>query len=265
MTMHFDGRKRSIRAAGALLITALALISIGRSALGQTGDSAAAKQDGGASRVDTRPFQTFYLANTTQNNDANEIVVAVRNVLSPDVKIFLVPSQNAIVIRASSDQLAQAQKIINDLDRPKGTYRLIYTITEIDGGKRVGTQHYAMVVVAGQRAVMKQGNKIPIATGSFSEKGGSEAQTQFTYLDIGMNFDATLDPCANGARLRTKVEQLSVAEQISGVGLQDPIIRQSQVEGTSFLTAGKPVILGSMDVPGSTRHLDIEVVMEAVK
>lgn len=266
MTMHFDGRRRqSIKFAGAILVTTLALVSIGRSALGQTGDSAAPKQDGGASRVDTRPLQTFYLANTTQTNDANEIIVAVRNILSPDVKIIMAPSQNAIVVRASADQIAQAQKIINDLDRPKGTYRLTYTITEIDGGKRVGTQHYAMVVVAGQRAVMKQGNKIPIATGSFSEKGGSEAQTQFTYLDIGMNFDATLDPCANGARLRTKVEQLSVAEQISGVGLQDPIIRQSQVEGTSFLTPGKPVILGSMDVPGSTRHLDIEVVMEAVK
>jgi type II secretory pathway component GspD/PulD (secretin) len=266
MKMHFEvRRRRSIRAASTILIIAVALASIGRSALGQAGDNAAAKQDGAASRVDTRPFQTFYLTNATQANDANEIVVAVRNILSPDVKILLVPSQNAIVVRASADQLAQAQKIINDLDRAKSTYRLTYTFTEIDGGKRVGTQHYSMIVIAGQRTVMKQGNKVPIATGSFSEKGSSEAQTQFTYLDVGMNFDATLDPYANGARLRTKVEQLGVAEQVSGVGLQDPIIRQSQLEGTAFLTPGKPVILGSMDVPGSTRHLDIEVVMEALK
>jgi type II secretory pathway component GspD/PulD (secretin) len=262
MRTHFDGRRRpSLKFAGGIL--AIAFASMGQSALGQTGD--AAKQDGGNSRVDTRPSQTFYLANTTQQNDANEIVVAIRNILPPEVKIFLVPSQNAVVIRATSDQLAQAQKLINELDRAKNTYRLTYTITEIESGKRVGTQHYSMIVVGGQRTVMKQGNKVPIATGSYSEKGNSEAQTQFTYLDLGMNFDASLDPAANGARLKTKVEQLSVAEQLSGVGVQDPIIRQSQLEGTAFLTLGKPVILGSMDVPGSTRHLDIEVVMEEVK
>ncbi len=79
-----------------------------------------------------------------------------------------------------------------------------------------------------------------------------------------MNFDATMEELANGARLRSKVEQLSMAEQTSGVGLQDPIIRQSSLEGTSFLTLGKPLVLGSIDIPGSTRHLDVEVVMEQV-
>ena len=87
-------------------------------------------------------------------------------------------------------------------------------------------------------------------------------QTQFTYLDVGMNFDVNLDELANGVRLRSKVEQLGIAEQTSGVGLQDPIIRQSLLEGTSFLTVGKPLVLGSIDIPGSTRHLNIEVVME---
>jgi hypothetical protein len=86
-----------------------------------------------------------------------------------------------------------------------------------------------------------------------------------TYLDIGMNFDASLDESPSGTRLRTKVEQLGVAEEKSGVGFPDPIIRQTALEGTSILTSGKPLILGSLDVPGSTRHLDVEVVMELLK
>ena len=61
------------------------------------------------------------------------------------------------------------------------------------------------------------------------------------------------------------MEQLGVAEQTSGVGAQDPVIRQSSLEGTSFLALGKPLVLGSMDIPGSARHLDVEVVMEAVR
>jgi type II secretory pathway component GspD/PulD (secretin) len=216
-------------------------------------------------RIDQRPMQTFYLANTSQQNDGSEVTVAIRNMLPPDIKIYYVVSQNALIVRGTADELAQAQKIINDLDRPKRAYRLLYTVTESDGERRVGTQHYSMIVAAGQRTMMKQGSKVPIATGSYSSSGNSVAQTQFTYLDIGMNFDALLDEFPNGVRLKTKVEQLGVAEQMSGVGAQDPVIRQSSLEGTSFLTLGKPLVLGSMDIPGSTRHLDVEVVMEAVK
>jgi type II secretory pathway component GspD/PulD (secretin) len=253
-------------------ILGVTLVLIGPAAWGQTGESAATEKGNTASRqevtanarVDSRPFQTFYLTNA-QVNDANEITVAVRNLLPPDVKIYLSPSQNAIIMRATPDELTLAQKIISDLDRPKKTYRLTFTTTETDGSKRIGVQHISIIVAAGQRTTLKQGSKVPVATGSYSAPGSNTgAQTQFTYIDVGMNFDAALDELANGARLRSKVEQLSIAEQTSGVGLQDPIIRQSTLEGTSFLTLGKPLVLGSIDIPGSTRHLDVEVVMEQV-
>jgi hypothetical protein len=64
--------------------------------------------------------------------------------------------------------------------------------------------------------------------------------------------------------LYTKVEQSSLAEERSGMGTQDPILRQTDLEGTSILTQGKPLILGSMDIPSSTRRLDVDVVMEPV-
>jgi hypothetical protein len=135
----------------------------------------------------------------------------------------------------------------------------------MDGGKRVGAQHFSMVVVTGQRTLLKQGTKVPIATGSYTTGASTGEQTQFTYLDVGMNFDATLDEFVNGVRLRTKVEQLSMAEEKSGMGPQDPVIRQTSLEGTSFLTPGKPLVLGAVDIPGSTRHLDVEVVMDLVR
>jgi general secretion pathway protein D len=55
--------------------------------------------------VDTRPVQTFYLGTSGQQNDSNEVLVAIRNILPPDVKVYLVPSQNAIVMRATPDEL----------------------------------------------------------------------------------------------------------------------------------------------------------------
>lgn len=207
--------------------------------------------------------ETFYLNNVSQMTDGNEIATALRNLLTPQTKVYFVPYQSAIMLSGTADQLVLAQKLLKDLDRPKKSYRLSYTITEKDGDKRIGTQHFSMVVITGQRTVLKQGSKVPVATGSF-DSGKSQSQTQFTYLDIGMNFDATLDEFVNGVRLRSKVEQSSVTEDKLIAGVQEPIIRQTMLEGTSFLTLGKPLMLGSLDIPGSTRHQDVEVVMEQV-
>jgi type II secretory pathway component GspD/PulD (secretin) len=210
------------------------------------------------------PVQTIYLSNVSQVNDANELVTAIRNMVRPDTRVYLVPSQNAILIRCSADEVAIAQKIVNDLDRPRKNYRLTYTLTEMDGGKRIGTQHFSLMAASGQRTTLKQGSKIPVVTGSFTS-GTATTQTQNTYLDIGMNFDATPTEVAGGAMLKTKVEQSSIAEEKSGMGAQDPVVRQTVLEGTTMLALGKPLILGSIDLPGSTRHLDVEVMMEIAK
>ena len=123
-----------------------------------------------------------------------------------------------------------------------------------------------MIVTSGQDTVLKQGSKIPLATGSYST-GGSAAgvgvQTQFTYIDVGMNFDATLTEMGNNAMLKSAVEQSSVAPKTSDIaGVQEPIVRQSSLKGVALLAPGKPVVLGSMDIPGSTSRLQIEVLME---
>ena len=205
--------------------------------------------------------KTFYLTNTFQSSDAGQLVAALRNELAPENKIFLVESQNAVVVCATPEQLAQAEKLIHDLDRPKKLYRLTYTVTEMDGNKRIGTQHFAVVVAGGQRTTLKQGDKIPVVTGNFTS-GSNSSESQFTYIDVGLNFDATLEEFVNGVRLRSKVERSAVAE--STMGPKDPMIRQTVLEGTSLLSVGKPLILGSLDVPESTRHLDVEVVMDIV-
>ena len=207
---------------------------------------------------------TLYLTNVSQQNDANEILVALRNILDPSTKVFLVAGQNAIVIYADAEQVAAARKIVAQLVRPKKSYRLLFTFTELDGTRRVGTQHAAIAVRDGQRATMKQGSKIPVVTGSLTA-ASTGTQTQMTYLDVGMNFDVTLTEVAGGGSLKSKIEQSGVAEEKSAVGQQDPIIRQTVIDGVSLLTLDKPLMLGSLDVPGTTRHFDVEVMLELVK
>jgi hypothetical protein len=211
----------------------------------------------------TDNVHTFYLHNVSQPAEANEIYTALRNMLPADAKSYLTPSENTIMICAGPDQiaLALAQKMLNDLDRLKKDYRLTYTVTEMDGGKRVSSEHYTMVVAPNQSMTLKQGSKVPIATGSYAPDTSS-LQTQFTYLDVGMAFDATITPMENGVSLKTNVEQSSIADEKSGVGPQDPIVRQVSLKSISILTPGKPLMLGSLDIPNSARRLDIEVMAE---
>jgi type II secretory pathway component GspD/PulD (secretin) len=243
--------------ASTLTVAALALCLTATAAQAQTEDAPA--------KTGSNPTQVFYLNNISNGNEASDVVNAIRNMLEPRDRVYLVQAQNALFVQAPPNQLLLAKKLIDDLDHPRRTYRLTYTITEVDDGKRVGTQHYSMVLVSGQRTTMKQGSKIPVATGTVTENGSPATQTQFTYLDVGLNFDATLDESVNGVRLRSKAEQSSLGSDKLIAGISEPVVRQAVLEGTSILTPGKPLILGSLDIPDSTRRMDIEVVMDVVK
>ena len=204
-------------------------------------------------------YQTLYLTNLTQQNDANDLVKDLRNMLST-AKLMYVPSQSAISIRASAEDIALARKILSDLDKTKKIYRLTYTMTEKDSGKTIGVQHFSVIVASGSMSVLKQGSRMPVGTNT-SSTGSNEV----TYLDLGQEIQASLDGYLDGVRLRTKVVQSSIAEERSSIGTLDPIIRQTTLEGTSTLVQGKTLVLGSLDVPGSTRQQEVEVVSELVR
>lgn len=151
-------------------------------------------------------------------------------------------------------------------EQSESTYRLIYTLTEMDGTKRIGVQHFGMTITSESKsASVKLGSKVPIATGSYNQASGS--QTQFTYIDVGLNIRAQLSSATTGGRftLDSQVEQSGVAESMTIATVNEPVIRQTQLQNTAQLTIGKPIMLGSLDTPGSTRHLDVEVVLELVK
>ena len=208
-------------------------------------------------------YSTFYLTHLTQQNDAADVVTDMRNML-PRAKIYYVPAQSAVSVRGSADDLALAKRIIGDLDRARKVYRLVYTITETENGKRIGVQSYALVVAPGGKTNLKEGSRIPVLTGTTNETGSAGGGAQVQYVDVGLNIEASLDGYSAGVRLRTKVEQSSLAEAKSSTAAQDPVIRQTLIEGTTTLVQGKPLVLGSLDIPDSTRRQEVQVVSEMV-
>ena len=68
-------------------------------------------------------YQTIYLTNLTQQNDANELLTDLRNML-PGAKTYYVQSQSAISIRASAEDIALARKMLSDLDKTRSLIAL---------------------------------------------------------------------------------------------------------------------------------------------
>jgi len=275
--------------------------------------------------LDEMAVQTFYLTNTSTANDATEVLTAIRNLLDPSVKIFLVATQNAIVMRATPDQLLLAQKLLNDLDRAKpevvvdvavlevnrdrirtlgiqlpqsfgvavqanassstassssGTTAATTTTTSnftIQNLAHLNASNFAVTIGGaelnalltdsdtrilqnprirasdGQRATLKIGSKIPVATGSYSAgaatglTAGIGVQTQFTYLDVGVNIDMT--PTVHLDRevtLKLKVEVSSQNGNVTISGVTEPIISQRVAEQVIQLQDGEPSVLAGI-------------------
>ena len=274
--------------------------------------------------LDEQAVQTFYLTNASQQNDANEILTAIRNLLDPSTKIYLVPSQNAIVMRATPDQLLLAQKLLNDLDRARSEVVVDVAILEVNrdkirklgltlpqsvsltpqatpgtstsssGSSGTGTgtattsnftlnslahlnannfavgisgatldalltdadtrilQNPNVRATDGQRATLKIGQRIPIATGSYNAGvsagiGSIGVQTQFQYIDVGVNIDMT--PTIhydNEVTLKMKIDVSSHQGDVTISNVTEPVIGQRTTEQVITLKEGEPGILAGI-------------------
>lgn len=205
--------------------------------------------------------KTVFLANTTEQFALNDIQTDLRNVF-PRMKIYGVESQRAITLVGAPEEVDAAQRMITELDRPTKTYRLTYTVTVMDNGNRAGEQKYVLIASSGKRTNFVQGTKVPIMTGVPDKP---DSASQFQYIDVGLKIRATPASSANGLRLDTTVEQSSVTGEKPFGNVQEPTLSQTALDATANLTEGKPQVLGSVDVPGTTKRLEIAVVAEQVK
>jgi len=208
-------------------------------------------------------YQTFYLHHAVEQDQASELVMVLRNELQRS-RINYVGTQNAVAIQATAEDMAAAEKIIADLDRPIATWKLTYTLTQSDGGHAEGApQRVTVIVSQGSRTQLKLGNRVPLVTGSSGSE--SSASTQVQYVDVGINIQARIDGASDTPLLETKIEQSSIAEERSGIGAQDPLIRQTSLDESLNVAEGKTLTIGTLDLPGSTRQEKIEVTAERVR
>ena len=285
-------------------------------------------------------IKTFYLSNLSQPTELQDVVNALRQILEI-ARIQPLPSEGAIVVRGSPDQIALAEKLVDDLDRSKPEVVVDVAVMQIskdksrtlgispptsatlqlqpnvnttnnsnnnnglnNGLNNNGTngttgngainlnslanlnatdfqvtitpatisalfsdnntkliQNPQIRALDGQKASLKIGERVPIASGSFQPGIGGVGinplvNTQFQYLDVGVNVDITPTIHSNGdVTLKTTMDISSVTGNTNIGGITQPIIGQRKIEQVVRLREGEANLMGGMLEDSQTKNL----------
>lgn len=207
-----------------------------------------------------RVTKTFFLSNLSQPTELQDLVNTLR-VIAEIARISMIPSENAIVAEGTPDQMALAEKIIDELDRGKkkfgGNYRVDLKISEIEGGKKLNSRTYSLLIEPHLTGKLRVGARIPVPI-------NAEASKQVQYVDVGQNIDCTVR--SESEREVVLNVDLDFSNFVmSDLPQADTALRQFRVTDQVALELGKPSIVSSFDDPGSKRTIQIEVTAVRVK
>ena len=279
--------------------------------------------------------KTLYMANLSQPTELQDVVNALRQILEIS-RLQPLPSESAIIIRGTPDQIALAEKLVNDLDRSKPEVIVDVAImqisrnkartlginpptsatvtlqpnvnttsstvtngtTTVNGSTTTGSsginlntlgnlnatdfqvtippatltalfsdsdskliQNPEIRAVDGQKASLKIGQRVPVATGSFQPGIGGVGinplvNTQFQYLDVGVNIDITPKVHLDGEVTLKITMDVSAVDSFQNIGgISQPVIGQRKIEQEVRLREGEANLLGGMLENSQTKSL----------
>ena len=267
-------------------------------------------------------MKTFYLHNLTTPGELQEAAGTLKSILDVN-RVQLIPAQNAMILRATADQMVLAEKVLSDIDKPKPEVVIDIAVLQVSrsqirtlgstpptstslalqpsgssgsGGGSGGVftfnqlknlnatnflvtigsdsltalmsdsntkviQNPELRVLDNEKATLKIGDRVPVATGSFGSAGGTQGfgalvNTQFQYLDVGVNIDIT--PHIHSERevtLKLTLEVSSVTGNQNIGGISQPIIGQRRIEHETRLQDGDVNLVGGILEETETQSL----------
>jgi general secretion pathway protein D len=294
-------------------------------------------QDSPAKRkeLEQSVLKTFYLTNLSQPTELQDVVNAIRAVLDVQ-RVQQLLSQNALVVRGTPDQIALAEKLVEDLDKARPEVIIDIDVMQISKDKSrtlglspptsatvtlqsninssttstststtttstgttsnnglelntlgnlnatdfqvtIGSANLSAIMsdtdtkmiqspqvraLDNQKASLKIGERLPVATGSFQPGIGGVGinplvNTQFQYIDVGVNIDVT--PHIHVDRdvtMKISMEISSEIGQASIGGITQPIIGQKKVDlGEIRLKDGETSLIGGILDDSQTKSL----------
>jgi general secretion pathway protein D len=196
-------------------------------------------------QLEVQAVQTFYLSNIAQQNDLNDIQTALRNLLA-NAKLYAVQSQNAIVMRATPDELLLAQKLIEDLDKSRPEVVVDVSLLEVNRDKlrNIGLQLPGSV---GLQLQAPNATTTPSAT-----NGTTTVTTTGTTQNLTLNNLAHINATDVAVTVGAATANLLLTDSDTKV-LQNPSIRASDGQKADFKVGERiPVATGSYQTGAAT-------------
>jgi general secretion pathway protein D len=253
-------------------------------------------------------MKTFYLVNAATPADLQQAAGTLKGILDIS-RIQVTPEQRSLTLRGTPDQMVLAQKLLADIDKPKGEVVIDVTVMEVSRTKMhtIGTNPPTSATVTlaptgstssggstgsgltlnsftslnagdfsvsipgasfsllesdsdtkviqrpeiramdSEKSSLKIGDRVPIATGSFQSGLGGSVNTQFQYLDVGVNVDITPYVHANHeVTLKMSLEISSVTGVQNIGGFSQPTIGQRRIEHEARLADGEVNLIGGI-------------------
>ncbi len=163
--------------------------------------------------------------------------------------------------RSVPAQESGAPKAAPEAEKAQNAYRLDFSVNEMEDGKRINTRQYSMNSKSGDANEIKIGTRVPVEA----------KQGEFQYLDVGTNIWCRLRDVADVSSLGSNV-LLNVRADISNFAMPEqqgqqvrPVLRQLKIESSTIGIPGKPLIIGSVDDPGSKKQFQLEVTVTKLR
>lgn len=153
---------------------------------------------------------------------------------------------------------------------PEHFYHLKLVVEELsDTGAVTNTRTYQATVSTDPKSApqsIKTGSRIPIATGSTSGSGSALQNTQFQYIDLGIDFDIThVKEIGQSLSFYLRATVSSMARYSQIAGINEPVIRQNTWSSEVLVPVGKPSIVYSSDDLDSKGRMQVEVTATPVE
>jgi general secretion pathway protein D len=174
----------------------------------------------------TPPTSTTVNMTGTTTSSGSSSTLTLNSLTSLNANDFSIPSPSASFSFLMSDSNTKV------IQRPE--------IRAMDAGK----------------ASLKIGDRIPIATGSYQSGISNGVNTQFQYIDVGVNIDITpYVHSGNDVTLKMSLEVSSVTGEQTIDGVTEPTIGQRRIEHEARLADGEVNLIGGILEDTETKSL----------
>jgi hypothetical protein len=175
----------------------------------------------------------------------------------------------SLALAAAAAMLAHAPAHAQD-SRGPAIYKVEFDIHE-GSGAAAKTRRYTLVTSVNQKATIKVGSRVPVATGSFQPGTGGAGvnplvNTQYTYLDVGVDIECIVTDMNGKLVMHGTIDSSSIVEHEGAHGAPppNPTLGQTKLTLDTSVDPGKPTTVAAIDDPVSGRQFQVQATVTRV-